>query len=269
MSAAAADPPLHSALYAGWVRHRRHRPHPHAFRYRLYLFYLDLDELDRVFVGRRFWSMNRRNLGEFRRSDYLGDASLPLIEAVRRRAAASLGRRPEGPIRLLTHLRTFGHCFNPVSFYYCYRPDGETLDCVVAEITNTPWKERHSYVLDAACAERHGSALGWTFAKAFHVSPFLPMQREYAWRLQPPGAELRIHMDVGADATRDFDATLVLERRPLDGSTLARCLLRYPLMTLKVVAAIHWQAFLIWRARNPVYDHPRHGKAGETKGTPE
>lgn len=247
---------LRSAVYTGWVRHRRFRPHPHRFRYRLYLLYLDLSELDRVFARRWFWSVGRRNLGEFRRSDYLGDPSLPLDEAVRRRAFEVLQRRPQGPIRLLTHLRTFGHCFNPVSFYYCYREDGTTLDCVVAEITNTPWKERHSYVLEAEAAERHGSALAWSFAKAFHVSPFLPMRRDYAWRLQPPDQNLRIHMDVQDGGDKDFDATLVLERRALDGSSLARCLLRYPLMTLKVVVAIHWQAFLIWRARNPVYDHP-------------
>lgn len=269
MNAPLASAGLKSAVYTGWVRHRRYRPHPHAFGYRLCLFYLDLSELDRVFAGRRFWSLNRRNLGEFRRSDYLGDPALPLDEAVRRRVAETLGRRPDGPIRLLAHLRTFGHCFNPVAFYYCYRPDAVTLDCIVAEITNTPWKERHSYVLDAGAAEAHGSALAWGFPKAFHVSPFLPMQRDYGWRFQPPGAELRVHMDVLDGGTPDFDATLVLERRELDGASLARCLWRYPLMTLKVVAAIHWQAFLIWRARNPVYDHPRNDHPGKVSESDE
>jgi uncharacterized protein len=248
--------PLHSAVYVGTVRHRRFRPRARGFRYRLYLFYLDLAELDRVFAGRRFWSVGRRNLGEFRRGDYLGDPALPLAEAVRRRAAEMLGRRPEGPIRLLTHLRTFGHCFNPVSFYYCYQADGVQLDCIVAEITNTPWKERHSYVLDVHGARREGQALCWDFPKAFHVSPFLPMRRDYAWRITAPGADLHVHMDVNDAAARDFDATLVLQRRPADGPTLARCLLRYPFMTLKVVTAIHWQAFWTWLAGNPVYDHP-------------
>lgn len=245
-----------SAVYTGWVRHRRHRPHPHQFRYRIYLMYLDLSELDQVFADRRFWSVGRRNLAEFRRSDYLGDPQLALDEAVRRRVEAALGRRPEGPIRLLTHLRTFGHCFNPVSFYYCFAADGSTLDCVVAEITNTPWKERHSYVLAVDAAERHGSALGWNFGKRFHVSPFLPLQRDYRWRLQPPGDALRVNMQVLQGDTCEFDATLVLQRRSADARTLARCLWRYPLMTLRVVVAIHWQALLIWLARNPVYDHP-------------
>lgn len=248
--------PLQSALYTGWVRHRRHRPHAHAFRYRLYLAYLDLSELDRVFAKRWLWSIGRRNLVEFRRSDFLGDPAVPLDEAVRRRVQEETGSRPAGPIRLLAHLRTFGHCFNPVSFYYCYAVDGETLETVVAEITNTPWKERHSYVLRADTAEKHGSALGWSFDKAFHVSPFIPMQRGYRWRLQPPGGHLRIHMDVDDGTDPEFDATLVLERRELTGTSLARALLRFPLMTLKVVAAIHWQAFLIWLRRNPVYDHP-------------
>ena len=258
---------LASAVYVGSVRHRRLRPHARGFRYRLYLLYLDLSELDQVFAGRRFWSVGRRNLGEFRRSDYLGDPALPLDEAVRRRADEVLGRRPTGPIRLLTHLRTFGHCFNPVSFYYCYQPGGAALDCIVVEITNTPWKERHSYVLDVAAAKAEGQALRWDFAKAFHVSPFLPMQRDYAWHLTPPAERLHVHMEVSDGPERDFDATLVLERRPLDGPTLARCLLRYPAMTLKVVMAIHWQAFLTWLARNPVYDHPSKTKATGPKGS--
>jgi len=165
-------------------------------------------------------------------------------------------------IRLLTHLRTFGHCFNPVSFYYCYAADGVTLDTIVAEITNTPWKERHSYVLPVGRAERHGRALRWEFAKAFHVSPFEAMERGYAWRFTAPGDELRVHMDVLDGVRRDFDATLVLERQPLTGPNLARVLRRYPAMTLRVVAAIHWQAFLIFLRQNPVYDHPSTRHAG-------
>jgi len=250
--------PLASAIYEGWVRHRRYSPHAHAFRYRLYMMFLDLAELDRVFAGRWFWSVGRRNLAEFRRSDYLGDPALPLADAVRARVREVCGRAPAGPIRVLTQLRTFGHCFNPVSFYYCYAEDGATLDTIVAEITNTPWKERHSYVLPVSGADVHGAALRWSFAKAFHVSPFLPMQRDYSWRFTAPGESLRVHMDVLAGAERDFDATLVLARRPLSGAGLARVLLRYPAMTLRVVAAIHWQAFLIFLRRNPVYDHPKY-----------
>ncbi|MDR3388091.1 MAG: DUF1365 domain-containing protein [Rudaea sp.] len=248
---------MNSAIYEGWVCHRRHAPHAHAFRYRMYLLYLDLAEVDRVFAGRRLWSVNRPNLAEFRRSDYLGDPAVPLEAAVRARINEVCGHAPGGPIRLLTHLRTCGHCFNPVSFYYCYADDGVTLDTIVAEITNTPWKERHSYVLPVAGAERHGAALRWDFRKSFHVSPFMPMQRDYVWRFTTPDAQLRVHMDVLDGAERDFDATLMLHRRPLNGANLARVLWRFPAMTLRIVAAIHWQALRLWLRRNPVHDHPK------------
>lgn len=248
--------PLASAVYVGQVQHRRHAPHPHAFRYPLFMLYLDLAELDRVFAGRWLWSVGRRNLAAFHRGDYLGDPSLPLDEAVRRRYAEVTGRRPEGPIRLLTHLRYFGYSFNPVSFYYCYQPDGETLEGIVAEITNTPWKERHSYVLPVATATSGTEDLRWRFDKRFHVSPFMPMDRSYDWRFKLPGERLFVHMNIERADGRDFDATLTLQRRPLSAHVLAGCLLRHPWMTAKVVFAIHWQALRLWLKRNPVHDHP-------------
>ena len=248
---------LNSCIYEGWVRHRRFAPHAHAFRYRMYMMYLDLAEIEHVFDGRLFWSTRGKNVVEFRRSDYLGDPAIPLDKAVRARVRDVRGHAPTGPIRMLAHLRTFGHCFNPVTFYYCYQADGSTLDCIVAEITNTPWKEKHSYILPVADADRHGQAMRWNFGKRFHVSPFLPMERDYAWRFVAPDDNLRVHMDVLDGKSRQFDATLVMERRRLSGATLARALLRYPAMTARVVAAIHWQAFLIFLRRNPVYDHPK------------
>ncbi len=249
-----------SAIYRGRVRHRRHAPHPHAFAYDIAYLYLDLDEVDTVMALSPCWSAARRNLGEFRRSDYHGDPATPLADAVRDTVQARIGRRPPGPIRLLTQARYFGHCFNPVSFYYCFDADGHTLDVIVAEITNTPWQERHAYVLPVQDADRHGHALHYRFDKRFHVSPFLPMDRQYDWRFQVPDKHLRVHMDVNREAVRDFDATLVLEREAMSRSALHRLLWRYPLMTLRVVAAIHWQAFIIWCKRNPVYDHPAKSK---------
>ena len=134
---------LASAVYEGVVTHHRHAPHDHAFRYRMAQLYLDLDEIDQVFAGRWLWSARGRNVAEFRRSDYFGPPETSLADAVRDRAGESLGYRPEGPVRILTHARYAGIVFNPVTFYYCYQTDGTTLDCVVAEITNTPWRERH------------------------------------------------------------------------------------------------------------------------------
>ncbi|MGN6151443.1 MAG: DUF1365 domain-containing protein [Lysobacteraceae bacterium] len=266
MTAALASAGLSSAVYEGRVRHRRHAPRPHDFGYRMAQLYLDLDEVERVFDGHALWSSDRRNLAEFRRSDYLGDPATPLADAVRARAAMVLGHRPDGPVRLLTHLRYFGYVFNPVSFYYCHAADG-ALACIVAEITNTPWKERHAYVLPVDAAERRGRALGWTFAKRFHVSPFMAMDRDYAWRFTVPGDDLHVHMDVLRDGTREFDATLHLHRRALDAASLRRVLWRYPLMTAQVVGAIHWQALRLWLKRTPVHDHPHHALSPSPRGS--
>lgn len=245
-----------SAIYRGRMRHRRHAPHPHTFGYPIAQLLIDLDEVDDLFTGRWLWSVGRRNLAEFRRSDYLGDPAQPLAEAVRDRIAQALGHAPHGPIRLLTHLRYAGHVFNPVSFYYCYGADGQTLEAIVAEITNTPWKERHAYVLPVAQADAQGRALSWTFDKQFHVSPFMQMDCEYRWRFTAPGEDLHVHMQVWRQGERQFDADLILQRHRLDGRGLAGVLLRYPLMTFKVVAAIHWQALRLWLKRTPVHDHP-------------
>ena len=246
-----------SALYIGQVMHRRHHPHPHAFRYPIAQLLLDLDELDTVFAGRWLWSVNRRNLAEFRRSDYFGDPARPLADAVRDHAAGTLGYRPAGPVRLLTHLRFAGHVFNPVSFYYCYQADGSTLDCIVAEITNIPWKERHAYVLPVATALHEGASLRWQFDKRFHVSPFMGLDMHYRFHVVPPGETMSVSID-GSDAGgRLIAATMSGKRRDISDSTLLGLLASHPLLTLKVTLAIHWHALRLWLKGNPVHDHPK------------
>ena len=245
---------MNSAVYSGVVQHRRFRPKPHHFRFRLFMMYLDLDELPAALDGHWLWSARRAAPARFHRADYHGDPAVPLAEAVRRSVEEKTGMRPAGPIRLLTHLRYYGYCFNPVSFYYCFDRAGSHVEAILTEITNTPWGERHSYVLPRT-PEMNG-VMRFRFAKDFHVSPFMPMDQRYDWRFSPPGRRLAVHMENYDAAGMIFDATMSLRRRELTGATLARALLAYPWMTAGVVTAIHWNALKLWLRGNPVYTHP-------------
>lgn len=253
-----------SALYVGTVRHRRFSPRAHAFRYRVFQVYLDLAELDEVFRGRWFWSVRRPALAWFRRTDHLGDPARPLDAAVRDLVEEATGARPAGPIRLLTHLRYFGYVMNPVSFYYCLEADGRHVETVVAEVHNTPWGERHCYVLSGG---RTGRVNAFEFRKAFHVSPFMHMDLDYRWQFTDPGDRLHVQM-VNLDAGHPvFDATLALERRPMTGGHLARVLLAYPFMTLQVIGGIYWQALRLWWKGVPYRAHP--GRSATAPGETE
>ena len=241
---------MKSAIFKGQVRHRRMHPVVHGFTYRMFMLYLDLDELDAVFRGRWLWSTRRRALARFRREDHLGDAATPLEQSVRDLVEASGEKRPAGPIRLLTHLSYFGYCFNPVSFYYCYDKDDQRVETIVAEVNNTPWGERHCYVLSSTDGQPRFRPV-----KQMHVSPFMPMDVQYDWRFRQPDERLTVHMENARDGEKIFDATLNLERVEITGVSLAGALASHPMMTLKVILAIHWQALKLWLKRCPVYDH--------------
>jgi DUF1365 family protein len=257
---------MNSALYTGWVSHRRRAPRVHAFRYPLFMVLLDLAELPTLFRGRWLWGVERRALASFRRADHFGDAGRPLEACVRDLVEQHGGRRPDGPVRLLTHLRYFGYCFNPVSFYYCFDAADREVVAIVAEVNNTPWGERHCYVLDVAQADQDTQAgaagvRSWHTSKQMHVSPFMPMDLQYQWRLSAPASGLAVHMSCTRAAEPLFDATLSLRRRPLSGAAMAATLVRFPWMTARVIVAIHWQALRLWLKGVPVVDHPVGGHA--------
>ncbi len=247
---------MKSCIYEGLVKHGRRQPVEHAFRYRVFMMYLDLDELDDVFRGRWLWSTKRRALARFRRADHLGDETRPLKDEVLDLVERDTGRRPGGPVRLLTNLSYYGFCFNPVSFYYCYAPDGETLEVIVAEVNNTPWGERDMYVLPVAQHSGSGAAMRFRPRKKMHVSPFMPMNVDYDWSFIDPGERLSVFMANDIDGSRVFSASLLLERRSISTGSLARVLVVYPFMTLKVLGGIYWQALRLWWKRTPLYVHP-------------
>lgn len=244
---------MKSAIYEGSVRHRRQTPVAHEFRYSMFMMYLDLAELDEVFERRWFWSTKRRALARFRRENHFGDASLPLDQCVRDEIESETGVRPAGRIGLLTNLSYFGYCFNPVSFYYCFDQAGEVVETIIAEVNNTPWGERTLYILSNP---KHGAGpMDVTPKKVMHVSPFMPMDIDYRWRLSAPREKLTVFMQNSRAGDKIFDASLHLERTEISGRSLARVLVLHPFMTFKVILAIHWQALRLWLKGAPVYDH--------------
>ncbi len=234
-----------SCLYRGTLVHRRVDPE-REFRHTLAMAYIDLDELPALLGGR----LLRPGLGlmRFRRADYHGDPDTDLGQAVADSVEGALGRRPQGPIRLLTQLRSLGHCFNPVSFYYCFDRTGDELDAVLVEVTNTPWGERQAYVLDGSAG---------SFEKLMHVSPFQPMEQVYRCRTQPPGGRARVTIENHAGERRVFSAALWLDRVELTPRAVRRVVARYPFATIRVLALIYGHALGLKLAGVRVHAHPR------------
>ncbi len=246
-----------SCIFEGAIRHRRFETRPGEFRHRIVLAYIDLDELPDLLGGGLI--ARRPGVVRFRRGDYLGDETTPLADAVSSEVQRQTGVRPDGPIRVLTHLRTFGHCFNPVSFYYCFDRSDDALSHVLAEVTNTPWGERHAYVLSAS--EAGAEPVRGDSRKQLHVSPFMGMDQKYTWRVSAPTERLEVHIESRHDEQVSFDATLAMRRRELTRGSLAAVTARYPAATLRVLALIYGHALALKLRGVAVHAHPKAGAA--------
>lgn len=259
-----------SAIYTGKVRHRRFSPKPHTFEYDVFMMYLDTREIADVFSLSRFWSLKHFAPAQFKRTDFhinkghidkgqivknqLRQNPLPSIdESVRNTVASALGKRPTGPIRMLVNLRYWGVNMNPISTYYCFDDSGDNLIAILAEVHNTPWNERHAYVLTG---EDFSHKQHVNFPKEFHVSPFNPIDMDYRWHSTTPNETLALHLENWQDNIKIMDATMTLVREPITAKSMNKILIRFPWMTVKVVAAIYWQAVKLWWKGVPIFTHP-------------
>jgi DUF1365 family protein len=247
---------MNSCLYFGEVSHHRKSPKKHDLRYDIYMAHLFLDELDDVFKGRWFWSANRSNLGVFRRSDYHRPEVEDLSNSVRETMSEQLGRECTGPVSIITHLRTFGYCFNPVSFYFLWNEEKTQPVALMAEITNTPWGERYAKCFEWKSGDKDARS-DYEFHKEFHVSPFIGMDVEYDWRFRQPTENFQADMILREKGKLFFTAHLKMKRRPIDAKNLAWTLIRFPLMTLNVTRAIYWNALLLRLKGCPFFSHPK------------
>jgi hypothetical protein len=243
-----------SAVYEGWVAHRRLDSVGHSFRYRIFLPLLDLDELPEALDPIPFWSARRPAPARFDSADFLG-GSFSLSRAARDLTEARLGRRPEGPVRVLANPRYLGLGFNPISLLFCYDQHAARVESVIAEVSNTPWRERTAYVLDGRARTTSGEIRD-EFEKAMHVSPFQSMRQRYAITVGEPGERLRVAISNLEEGRRVFSATMGLRRRELTPARMTRLLLRYPPMTIATVARIYANAVRLKLKRAPFHPHP-------------
>lgn len=246
---------MRSGIYTGWIQHRRFSPRNHSFRYRGFMVYAFLDELPAILAQTALWSDGGWAPAQFRRENFYGNPDISLDQAVRDRVAEESGCRPEGPIAFLANWRYFGYNMNPISIYYCFDRSGSDVEALLVDVHNTPWNERHGYVLSLTGANR-SRVQKTCFQKTLHVSPFMPLDQMYQWRSTTPGDRLTVSIRSIEAGECVFDACMSLTREEISASALRNMLIQFPLFTVKVISAIYWQAFKLLVKRVPLFSHP-------------
>ena len=243
---------MNSAIYNGTLMHYRHIPKHHGFKYNTKMVLLDLDELDTLFSRSKLWVKEQLGFVSFRRKDYLPDDTSTVKEAVVRTVEAETGQRPNGPIYMLANLRYWGMQFNPASFFYCFDGDDQSLSAILIEVHNTPWGERHRYVLPLTQPDQ----TVFQFDKQFHVSPFNPMDMRYTCTFSPPAQHLSVRMEIHKNNELHFEAALKLERQELNSEVMRHFGTNAWKLPIKIMGGIYWQAVKLLARRVPFYSHP-------------
>lgn len=245
---------MNSAFYVGRLAHARMTPKQHRFSYRVFMPFVDVDSISDITRRATGWGSRGLAPARFVRSDFLGDERLSVAEAVKQRIFEETEQHFEGQIFLLANWRYFGLQNNPIACYFCKGKTSQRVEFIIAEVTNTPWGERHSYVLPVNQEE----ALFQTeFKKELHVSPFHGMQQRYRWSSTVPDESLAIKLTNLEGGERVFHASLTLTRLPVTRLTGLSLLARFPFETAKVTVGIYWQALVLFLRRVPLFAHPK------------
>ncbi|OUU80908.1 MAG: hypothetical protein CBC38_00190 [Gammaproteobacteria bacterium TMED78] len=249
---------MNSCIFEGYIRHRRTSPVVHNFKYKLFMFYLDLSELNYIFKDKWFWSINKPNFASFNRGRHMGSPSDSLDISVRKYIKQETSKEFKGRIYLLTQMSYLGYGFNPVSFYYCFSDlDSKNLEFIITEVNNTPWGDQYCYLLNNSKSIKNNNVSSFKLKKDFHVSPFMSMDLDYDWKFNSPFKSILVHMENFKKKDKFFDATLSLNKKTnITSLSLFRLLVFYPLITFKIIIGIYWEAFFLWLKGCVYHDYP-------------
>ncbi|WP_198521106.1 DUF1365 domain-containing protein [Pseudoalteromonas spongiae] len=237
---------MNSGIYCGQVRHRRFSPKQHAFSYSMYMLALDLDELDLVATTSHLFSLKKFAPISFFQDDYIKGEPGNLKQRIASKVTQLGGNWDGTKVTFMGQCRNFGIYFSPANFFFCYDQDNVCTTMLV-EVSNTPWLERHYYVVDISKQQR--------MDKTFHVSPFMDLDMQYVWRVKAPQEKVLIHIE-NHKSEKVFDATVALSRCEFSRRNMLKTWLSTPAMTLKVVVGIYWQALKLFAKRIPFIAHP-------------